>query len=227
MAFPLFSYDTAAVAVDQDIADSHRSVWEQLGGTGTWWTAGERLAIATRARAGFAQRHQPPWARGLEPAVDGLPDEAVTAVDRLVSNPGSIDRDWVDERVAALGDGRYVELVGVVATIVMIDMFAAGAGVDVTPLPRPSPGDVTQPSGERPDGLGDIGAYVPMLDPFSYANVARALSLVPAANKLFRTTSVPMYSAPGMSELVWTTPLQRPQVELVASRVAAMNECFY
>lgn len=227
MASPLFSYDTAAVAVAKDIADSHRSVWEQLGHTGTWWTAGERLAIAARARAGFAQRHQPPWARNLDPAVDGLPDEAVRAVDRLVSNPGSIDRAWVDGRVAALGDGRYVELVGVVATIVMIDMFAAGAGVDVTPLPDPSPGDVTQPSGERPGGLGDIGAYVPMLDPFPYANVARALSLVPAANQLFRTTSVPMYSAPGMSDLVWATPLERPQVELVASRVAAMNECFY
>lgn len=75
--------------------------------------------------------------------------------------------------------------------------------------------------------MGDIGAYVPMQDPFSYANVARALSLVPEANRMFRTAMVPMYSAPGMADLVWDTPLSRPQVELVATRVAALHECFY
>jgi hypothetical protein len=57
--------------------------------------------------------------------------------------------------------------------------------------------------------------------------VARALSLVLDANVLFRTVSVPGYSAPGFADLTWDTPLSRPQVELVASRVAAMNECFY
>ncbi len=87
--------------------------------------------------------------------------------------------------------------------------------------------ETEQPDRRRPDGLGDIGAHVPALDPFPAANVARALSLVPDANVLFRTVSVPAYSAPGFADLTWDTPLSRPQVELVASRVAAMNECFY
>ncbi|MGB1506686.1 MAG: alkylhydroperoxidase-related (seleno)protein, partial [Acidimicrobiales bacterium] len=66
-----------------------------------------------------------------------------------------------------------------------------------------------------------------MLEPFPFANVARALSQVPSANTTFYTLVRPMYSAAGFDELVWTTPLSRPQVELVAARVAAMNECFY
>jgi hypothetical protein len=106
----------------------------------------------------------------------------------------------------------------------MLDAFAEAVGVDPAPLPQPRPGE---PSQQLPTGLGDIGAYVPALDPFPGANVARALSLVPDANRLFRTVSVPAYSAAGFADLVWDTPLSRPQVELVAARVAAVNECFY
>ena len=226
MSPDFFAYADTMIDVDPAVADSHRSVWEQISRTGTWWTANEMGAIAGRARAVFGVRHLPPWSRNLPERVDGLSSETVAAVDQLVSDPGSIDKEWATARIAELGDGPYVELVAVTATTVMVDMFTACVGLEPEPLPAPV-ADAEEPSRERPDGLGDIGAHVLMLDPFPYANVARALSLVPSANALFRTTSVPMYSAPGMSELVWDTPLNRPQVELVASRVAAMNECFY
>lgn len=226
MSSELFTYVDSPMDVDLAVAESHRAVWDQLSRSGTWWTAEELTAIAGRSRALFAARHLPPWSRELADSVEGLSAEAVATVDYVVSNPGSIDGAWASAQIASLGDGAYVELVGVVATTVMVDMFAACAGVEVEPLPAVA-SDAGTPTKERPEGLGDIGAHVPMLDPFPYANVARALSLVPSVNTLFRTTSVPMYSAPGMSDLVWETPLSRPQVELVASRVAAMNECFY
>jgi hypothetical protein len=219
-----FSYAASTVTVAPPIADSHREAWEQLAGPGTWWTAEERLAIAERARTRFAQRGTPPWLRPEPEAGAGLGDEACGIVDTLATDAGAIDRDWAEGAIAAMGDGPYVEAVAVVATVVMVDVFAEAVGVEPTPLPRPRPG---QPTRERPDGLGDIGAYVSAIDPFPAANVARALSLVPAANRLFRTVSVPAYSAPGFADLEWDTPLSRPQVELVASRVAAMNECFY
>ncbi|MFT7599180.1 MAG: hypothetical protein ACI8TP_002109 [Acidimicrobiales bacterium] len=222
----LFSYADSPLDIEASVAESHRSVWSQLMRSGTWWTATEQLAIAARARAGFEARARPPWSRDLPQEVEGLPTAALVVIDALVANPSSIDASWAAERIADVGDGHYVELVSVVATVVMVDMFAACAGSQLAPLPIAS-SDPGVPSSIYPDGLGDIGAYVRLLDPFPYANVARALSLVPSANLLFRTTSVPMYSAPGMSDLIWTTPLTRPQVELVASRVAAMNECFY
>ncbi len=219
-----FPYDDTPVVVADDIAASHAEAWHQLARCGTWWTGAERLAIAARARHRFAQRDTPPWLRPA-PASDGtLSPEVEDVVDRVTLDAGSIDRAWAAEAVAAIGDGHYVELIAVVATVVMVDVFAEAVGSAPTPLPAAQGG---RPSQERPEGLGDIGAHVPALDPFPAANVARALSLVPAANTLFRTVSVPAYSAPGFADLDWQTPLSRPQVELVASRVAAMNECFY
>jgi hypothetical protein len=179
--------------------------------------------MAARARHRFAVRAQPPWLREEPPttsigdrAPGGGVDLAVDiAVDKIALDARSIDRDWARWAVDELGDGRYVELVAVVATVVMLDAFAEAVGVDPAPLPQPRPGE---PSQQLPTGLGDIGAYVPALDPFPGANVARALSLVPEANRLFRTVSVPAYSAAGFADLVWDTPLSRPQVELVDPR---------
>ncbi len=219
-----FGYETSSVAVPDPIAGSHREAWATLAAPGTWWSAAERLAIAARARRLFAARATAPWLRQLPDAEPGLDQETVAIVDKVTLDAGAIDRDWASAAVADIGDGRYVELIAVVATIVMVDIFAEAVGVEPTELPQPIAGE---PSELRPDGLGDIGAHVPMLDPFPAANVARALSLVPDANLLFRCVSVPTYSAPGFASLQWDTPLTRPQVELVASRVAAMNECFY
>ena len=219
-----FSYDTTAVAVSPEIADSHSEAWAALAATGTWWTAEERHAIAARARALFEQRATAPWLRQLPEAPAELSAEAVAIVDKISVDAGNVDRDWATAAIADIGDGPYVELIAIIAVVVMVDIFAEAVGETKAPLPSPEPGEPTR---IRPDGLGDIGAHVPALEPFPAANVARALSLVPDANRLFRTVSVPGYSAPGFESLQWDTPLSRPQVELVASRVAAMNECFY
>ena len=196
----------------------------QLHHPGTWWDAAQLGAVARRSRDGFVQRHQPPWSRQLAVEVDGLSTEAVAVIDKISIDPGSVTRDWARDRIAELGDAAYVELVGVCAVTVMIHMYAESAGESVEPLGVPISGD---PSRERPEGMADIGAHVPMIDPFPAPNVARALSLVPSINHAFYLLVIPMYSAAGFNELVWQTPLSRPQVELVASRVAAMNECFY
>lgn len=219
-----FTYETTTVAVTPEIATSHLEAWDMLAQPGTWWTANERLAIAERTRHLFAARATPPWLRELPAPGSVISAEAIAIVDKVAGDAGNIDREWASQAIADIGDGRYVELISVVATMVMIDIYAEAIGADRSELPDPIPGDPTR---LRPDGLGDIGAHVPALNPFPAANVARALSLVPEANKLFRTVSVPTYSAPGFDSLQWDTPLTRPQVELVASRVAAMNECFY
>ena len=36
-----------------------------------------------------------------------------------------------------------------------------------------------------------------------------------------------MYALANFTELVWNGPLSRPQTELIAARVSAINECFY
>mgnify|MGYP001813760734 CR=1 FL=1 len=207
------------------VAEAMQSAHRDLCESGTWWDAEQVAAIARRAAAVVAQRSRPPWMRVLDANVAPLGPEVVAAVDMVATNAGSIDRRWAHEQVARFGDGAYVELVGITAVGVMLQVYAEIVG-DARPRYEPvdEPG---HPTGERPAGVGDIGAHVEMLDPFPMANVARALSLVPSANRTFLALVHAMYSEPGFSELVWDTPLIRPQVELVAARVAAMNECFY
>jgi hypothetical protein len=66
-----------------------------------------------------------------------------------------------------------------------------------------------------------------MLAHFPGPNVGRALSLVPRDNQSFFALVGSMYALRDFQDLVWDRPLSRPQVELVAARVSALNECFY
>lgn len=215
---------TSHIGISSEYQAAVASTRDLLARCGTWWAAKEIASVVARADARAAARSTPPWIHELPPAVE-LPEAALSVIDRIATDPASVDAEWAAEHVRHLGDGAYVELVGVTAVAVALRIFADAVGTDVEPLPAPA--DAGTPSGERPDGVRAIGAYVPMVDPFPFANVARALSLVPSANELFYTLVRPMYSAAGFESLVWDTPLSRPQVELVASRVAALNECFY
>lgn len=216
----------ATVATEPHVRSAIESAVDQLRASGTWWTAEEMAAVVGRANQVFAQRGAPPWMRDLEATVAGLPEAAVTVIDKIAGDPGSVDRDWATTRIAELGDGPYVELVGTTAVAVMLRMYAECANETVATIGAP-PDDAGGPARDMPDGLADIGAHIAMLDPFPGPNVARALSMVPSINQVFYTLVIPMYSVAGFQDLVWDTALSRPQVELVASRVAALNECFY
>ena len=68
----------------------------------------------------------------------------------------------------------------------------------------------------------DAGAWLPLRRE-GRANVLRSLGLVPSALKLFFDTFNPSYyMRPGTA-----FSINPAQVELVASRVFAVNECFY
>jgi len=215
----------AMISVGSDYAAAIEETRARLGRSGTWFEADAIGSIVARADARSRQRHVAPWNHDLPEANSTLGRSACAVIDRIACEPGSVDAAWAAERIAELGEGPYVELVGTTAVAVALRLFADAVGADVEPIsPATTPGEASRLT---PDGLGDIGAHVKMLEPFPFANVARALSQVPSANTTFYTLVRPMYSAAGFDELVWTTPLSRPQVELVAARVAAMNECFY
>ena len=61
-------------------------------------------------------------------------------------------------------------------------------------------------------------------------NVVRAMSLVPEAVRLLKTLSAAHYVAMDLVGQPGTNgdrAISRPQIELVAGRVSALNECFY
>jgi hypothetical protein len=222
----VFAYESFPHPIRQDLVAAHRAVWEQLAEPGCWWTGAERVAIAREVRDARAHRNDPPWLREKAVAADqGLTAPAITAVRGVAVDAYRLDRDWCRGIVEQLGDGAYVELVAISVCVTAIDAFGEALGAELEPLPDPVPGE---PIRERPLGMGDIGAWVEMATPWRGANVGRALSLVPIAARMFGSLAGPMYAGPDVSKLVWTDrPLSRPQVELMASRVSAVNECFY
>ncbi len=217
------------VPVRDDLTAALRASWADIGRPGGWWTAEERLAIASLARAERLQRREPPWGRDRsQPEVAVLPARAVEAARRIAADPAQLDREWAEGVIAEIGNEHYVELASVVVTTVAADAFCEAMGMDREPLLAPQPGE---PSRERPDGIGDIGAWVPVqVVNWQRANVARAMSLSPGGARTFWRMVGAMYtgSADDFDRLIWDhRPLGRLEVELLAARVSALNECFY
>ena len=154
-----------------------------------------------------------------------LPATAVEVIHRVVNDSGRLTRRWADAQVGDLGDGPYAEVVGVTAILLALDVYARSIGDRHLELPPPVDGP---PAAERPDGVGDVGAWIEMTEEKVLANVSRALSLVPRTNATWRALVTESYSrGPEMLELTWERALTRPQIELIAAHVSLLQECFY
>jgi len=248
-----FSYADAPTPVRADIGAAHRKYWHTLAHPGSWWTGAERVAIALASRHAVdcalcrtrkaalspnavTGRHDP------GPGLPALSDAAVDAVHRVVTDPSRITRSYVDHHAAQglLSKEAYVELVGIVVAVFSIDEFHRALGLALQPLPEPQPGE---PSRYRPailsEDIGFVptvpreGAVGPEADLFKHtraANVVRALTLVPDALRDWRELSSAQYlSFAGMANYVKDPEraIDRMQMELIAGRVSAVNECFY
>ncbi len=236
----------SAYAVRAEFAETHSLYWERLARPGSWWTGAERVAIATETRTAWdcplcAAREEslPPAAVSGSHATAGhlLPEPAIEAVHRLVTDASRISKPWLEGLYEqGLSDGQYVELVGTVVAVVSLDSFCLA--LDVTPhaLPESVAGEISQ---YRPANLDGDTAFMPMLGrdlagtpeedlfPGGRApNVYRAMNLVPDEVRSMLSLSSAHYpGGPGVEES--DSVLTRPQMELVAARVSALNECFY
>jgi hypothetical protein len=244
-----FEYAGAPVEVGAKIVAAHRETWRRLAGAGNWWTGAERVAIAAEVRRAQACDLCIERKAALSPsavsreheASDALPAAAVDAVHRIVTDATRLSKAWVEKLAAAgVSDGHYVELLGVVVAVFSIDEFHRGLGIVPEALPEPLDG---QPSHERPQGVRAGVAWVPMLSlraaktaaPDIYEgmpiapNVIAAMSLVPDAVRDLRLLSGVHYLSDVQvaNPLVHGETLSRPQMELIAARVSALNECFY
>ena len=221
-----FDYAASGISVAGVISDAHRAAWERIASPGSWWSGAQRVEAARLARDARGKRNLPPWQRQEGLATDGLlPAAAADLVRRVAVDVHTLNADSVPGLVEELGDAAYVELCAVVVCVTAIDAFAEALGVAPEPLPEPQPG---APDGQRPEGLAQAGAFVPMSDGWQGPNVGRALSLAPTDNLAFFGLVGSMYAFGNFAELVWDDQaLSRPQVELVAARVSAINECFY
>lgn len=202
--------------VRSDLTGAFRVAWDRLAAPGTWWTGTERVALAEVARAAYA---------GADlPTETGLSDPAVTAATLLGREPAAITEQLIIEwEASGLDPSRYVELISVVAQVTAIDTFHRAMGIDLEPLLGPLPGEPTRQLPDTP--VRKTRAWVPMV---GLPSIPQSLSAVPAETAALEALHGPMYlSYAEMGDPAIEKGLSRAQMELIAARTSAINECFF
>jgi hypothetical protein len=239
-------YDDSPVPVRDDLRAAHAAAWVRIASPGTWLTGAERVAVAAEAR--HARTHcelcrarkaalSPAAVDGAHDTVSGLPAGLVEAVHRIATDPGRLTQAW--QQSLGLDETVYVEAVGVVAHLTAVDTFASGLGLPWRDLPAPQPGE---PSRRVTPGAKHGLAWVATLDPADAeredrtlypnrkpANIRRAMSLVPAEVRGFFDLVAVQY-LPGPAMLDFDNEyraINHAQIELLAARVSALNQCAY
>jgi hypothetical protein len=245
-----FSYTTSPYAIRLDLKEAHRSYWDDLASAGSWWTGAERVAIAQEVRnatscsycAARKQALSPYNFPGSHDHGETLPEMAVDAVHRIVTDQSRITQAWIDDNAEhGLSEEQYVELLGVVVTVFSIDEFNRALGLPLEPLPQPQQGE---PDHYRPAlaarGTGFV-SMLPARGKFTErerglwpknrsANVLRALSLVPNAVREWSKVAHAQYLPPEVLTQFKSgvgRSINRMQIEIIAGRVSSINECFY
>lgn len=241
------SYEKSPYRVRDDLAAAHDRVWDRIARPGTWLDGGTRVRIAAETRHARSCEMCARQKAALSPfAVDGihqslgdLPDVWVEVIHRIVSDPGRLTRSWSEKmRASGLEDTEYVELVSIVAHTTAIDVFTRGLGLAQHPLPDPQPGE---PSRYRPAEARKSDAWLPTIawneagpneQDFCQgreSNIRRALTLVPdEARSFFDLGSHQYLSGAAMREYSKKIrAISRAQIELLAGRVSAINQCTY
>lgn len=243
-----FAYSNSPYPIRQDLPEAYRHAWNKLANAGNWWTGGARVAIAEEVRnattCDFCSQRKAalsPFAplEGAHTSSTGLAANVIDVVHRLTTDPARLTKTWLEEVTSNdLSTGQYVEIISIVVTTLCIDSFHQALGFDLEPLPAPVDGD---PSRLTPSGLDADTAWVPMIEKLGEdeadlwsqgrtGNVIRAMSLVPDAVRLLKTLSdaqyVAMEDVPN-PEANGGRAISRAQIEFIAARVSAINDCFY
>ena len=242
------TYAGSPYPIRDNLVSAHERYWRRLASPGAWWTGAERVAIAREARRAWdcdlcrrrRQALSPYHLTGDHDRASDLPEVAVDAVHRIVTDASRLKRAWFENAVArGLTAERYVELVGTVVALVSIDSFCLALGLPEHPLPEPVAGE---PSRYRPASAHMQEAWVPAVPHDNSGTpeadlwpseqtgwVIRAMSLVPDEVRTLNDLSAAHYlpSHEVRNPAAVHGSLTRPQIELVAGRVSALNGCFY
>ncbi|MFT5694795.1 MAG: hypothetical protein ACI9QQ_000770 [Myxococcota bacterium] len=252
-----FDYSNVPDPVREDIVAANRAAWEHIAAPGTWLTGKKRVAIAEETRRARScmlcrARQEALSPFGIEGEHDNisvnsldLPGDLTDAIHRISTDARRLTKSWYTKLIASgVSPEEYVEALGVAVITISIDEFNHAIGVGHELLPDPQDG---KPSLYRPSGaeVEEGQAWVPVLGAGRIApremdlfagippgapppNVIRALSLVPAEVRAWkRVAEVQYLSTADMTSFGRIRSIDRSQIELVAGRVSAINECFY
>jgi hypothetical protein len=241
----LFDFDDSPDLIRSDLGRAYRNTWQRIARAGTWLTGSERVAVAdeTRRARHCALCHRrkaalsPHTIAGEHDHGAVLDETLVDAIHRVTTDAARLTESWLRDLLdRGLAVEAYVEAVGVAVQVISIDRFQHALDLDLEPLPTPHPGE---PSRVRPEVVVEGEAWVPLQPAGRVAEllglpggrapfVLRALSLVPEEVLAWRELAEAQYlGLERMLRFDRFRALSRSQIELVAGRVSALNECFY
>ena len=237
-------YSNSPHAVRPAIAAAHEQTLNSFSTPGRWFSAEQRAQIVSEARAARV-------AAGIQESAHltsdytNLPAAVKSLARQVAVDTKSLTPDFFEDSLdAGLTDCEYVETVGIVARSLSTDVFCRGIGIDTQPLPALQAGE---PSRIRPNSAkhekawadtvpggsagGEDAVYIygtdqPEAAPFIY----RALSLVPEEARGLIALGAAQYLE--IDEFMnldfsYEPEITRAEVEVVAGRVSAINQCFY
>jgi hypothetical protein len=237
-------YSDTDLSIRPALETAHAATIESFSQPGRWWNGPQRAAIVAEARDARVEA-------GLQEPIDGepvsaeLPEAARRVARQVAVTTNHLARDFCEQALDdGLSDTEYCETVGIVSRLANVDIFARGIGLPARALQAPSGGEPTR---QRPETARAEGAWIDSVPggrrgkqeavdiygtdtvegaPFIY----RALSLVPEeARGLVSLGRAQYVEIANFMDLGFTYEpgISRAQVELLAARVSAINECFY
>ena len=242
-----YASDGSSLRVRRDLAEAHQRAWSRLGKPGTWFDGATRIDIASEVRrspsCAFCQTLKSsvsPYAvEGRHDSASRLPEAWVDIIHRVMADPGRLTEGWFKRVVPHhISENEYVELVAIIAQVTAIDTFVRGVGLEPWPLPQPEAGT---PALYAPDRARVQTAWVKTLtwddhgpneaDFFDgpTGNIRTALTLVPDEARSFWNIVYAQY-LPIAAMRDWENEyraISHAQIELLAGRVSAINQCTY
>jgi alkylhydroperoxidase family enzyme len=238
----------SSLPIRNDLLEAHDRAWTAIAAPGTWLTGARRVAVAAgirRARdcalcARIKASLSPNAVQGRHDSLGALGDAEVELIHRVVNDPGRLSEAWSQSMLArGLAEGEYVEIVGLIAMVMMMDTFTRALGLPDRPLPKPQAGEPTR---YRPAGAKKKAAWLPLVEPEDATEadgpmypspkagyIYRGLSLVPQSLRDYWALANIHY-LPGPFVYQFDKSIRaitRPQMEILAARVSALHQCAY
>lgn len=220
--------------VRHDLTRAHREVWAAIGRPGASWTGAQRAELATTVVMALAdQEPSPAWVprssvAGALPHAAHAPLAAHDIVHRVARHAGTLTSQWYESSVASVGELPYIELVSLTSQVAAIWSFRRAAGLPELVIPGSVEG---APTGEfAPELAAATLNWVPVAAPADRtASVVQAYTAVPSEHaRTWSLADVQYIPDLEMVDPRWTRgTLSRPQMELVAARVAQLRQCFF
>ena len=236
------------LAVRGDLAQAHERAWAAIATPGTWLTGTRRIAVAAEIRRARGCAHcarikaalSPNGVPGAHESLGQLGAAEIELIHRVVGDPGRLSEKWSQDLLArGLSEGEYVEIVGLVSMVMMLDTFTRAIAASERALPAPLGGEPTR---HRPAGARKKAAWLPLVEPEDATEadgpmypsakagyIYRGLSLVPQSLRDYWALANCHYM-PGQYVYQFDhsiRAIRRPQVEIIAARVSAMHQCVY